>query len=237
MGNSIKPHIDRAEKTGVCQLCGSGLSEFPPDLMRLTKNLRTLDLSDNKIQVLPKSIAEFSMLKSLLMNSNRLAGLPVEFGNLSKLETASFNHNRITTLPATFGSLRSLKRISLCANGIKKFPLELCSLKNLDVVDLSQNKMTALPDELAQLQAIELNVNQNQISNISESVASCPRLKVLRMEENCLQVDSIPSKLLIESHVSLLSLDGNLFEMKQFHQLPGYDKYMERYTATKKKFQ
>ncbi|XP_070577764.1 leucine-rich repeat-containing protein 57-like isoform X2 [Ptychodera flava] len=204
--------------------------------MRLTKNLRTLDLSDNKLQVLPKSIAQFTVLKSFLANNNRLGSLPLELGSLSKLEAVSLNNNRITSLPATFSKLRSLKTVSLCGNGITQFPFELCSLKNLDVVDLSRNKLTQLPDQIADLQAIELNVNQNQISRISECTARCPRLKVLRIEENCLQVDSIPSQLLTDSQVSLLSLDGNLFEMKQFHQLAGYDKYMDRYTATKKKF-
>jgi hypothetical protein len=27
MGNTIKPHIERAEKSGACQLCGMGITE------------------------------------------------------------------------------------------------------------------------------------------------------------------------------------------------------------------
>ena len=37
------------------------------------------------------------------------------------------------------------------------------------------------------------------------------------------------------SGVSLLSLDGNLFDTKSLDSLPGYDKYMDRYTAVKRK--
>ena len=63
-----------------------------------------------------------------------------------------------------------------------------------------------------------------QISSISESIADCPRLKVLRLEENCLQIAALTPKILEESSVSLLAMEGNLFDMKQLHDAPGYEK-------------
>lgn len=47
--------------------------QFPEELQRLTTNLRTVDLSGNKIEVLPASIGNFLQLKSLTLNSNRLS--------------------------------------------------------------------------------------------------------------------------------------------------------------------
>lgn len=46
--------------------------QFPEELQRLTSNLRTVDLSGNKIEVLPAAIGNFLQLKSLTLNSNRL---------------------------------------------------------------------------------------------------------------------------------------------------------------------
>ena len=66
-------------------------------------------------------------------------------------------------------------------------------------------------------------------------IADCPRLRTLRLEENCLQLSAIPSKVLSDSKISVLTLDGNLFEMKSLAQVEGYDQYMDRYTAVKKK--
>ena len=63
-----------------------------------------------------------------------------------------------------------------------------------------------------------------QISNISPSMAACPRLKTLRLEENCLAIAGIPEELLMDSQVSLLCVDGNLFKMKEFEEVPGYSK-------------
>ena len=76
---------------------------------------------------------------------------------------------------------------------------------------------------------------QNQISSISPSLAQCPRLKTLKVEENCLSLDAIPTVLLTNSSVSTLNLNGNLFSEKQFADCEGYDKYLERYTAVRRK--
>lgn len=55
-------------------------------------------------------------------------------------------------------------------------------------------------------------------------MATCPRLKVLRLEENCLELSSIPVSILRDSQVSLFSVEGNLFEVKNLRDLEGYDK-------------
>lgn len=46
--------------------------QFPEELQRLTGNLRTADLSANRIEVLPANIGNFLQLRSLTLNSNRL---------------------------------------------------------------------------------------------------------------------------------------------------------------------
>lgn len=63
-----------------------------------------------------------------------------------------------------------------------------------------------------------------QISTLSPEVSRAPRLKVLRLEENCLELSSIPISILTDSQVSLLSVEGNLFEVKKLRDLEGYDK-------------
>ncbi|XP_023148186.1 leucine-rich repeat-containing protein 57 [Amphiprion ocellaris] len=237
MGNSaLKSHLETSQKTGVFQLMGKGLPEFPEELQRLTANLRTVDLSGNKIEVLPAAVGNFLQLKSLTMNSNKLTTIPAEIGKLKKLETLSLNGNRIQQLPPTLGQLKALRTLSLAGNQISEFPSGLGTLRQLDLLDLSRNQIHIIPAEVSELQAIEINLNQNQISVLSAEISRCPRLKVLRLEENCLELSSIPKSILTESQVSLFSLEGNLFEVKNLRELDGYDKYMERFTATKKKF-
>ena len=67
-----------------------------------------------------------------------------------------------------------------------------------------------------------MNVFFYQISEIAPEISECSRLKTLRLEENCLDLHSIPKELVKDSQVSLLCLEGNLFNMKQFEDSDGY---------------
>ncbi|XP_053191971.1 leucine-rich repeat-containing protein 57 [Scomber japonicus] len=236
MGNSaLKSHLETSQKTGVFQLTGKGLLEIPEELLRLS-SLRTVDLSENKIEVLPVSIQNFLQLKTLILNQNRLSSVPPEIGSLKKLETLSLNQNRIQQLPPSLNQLRALRTLRLSGNRISEFPSGLGALRHLDLLDLSRNQIQTVPPDVSELQAIEINLNQNQISVLAAEVSRCPRLKVLRLEENCLELSAVPEAVLLDSQVSLFSVEGNLFEVKRLRDLQGYDKYMERFTATKKKF-
>ena len=144
-------------------------------------------------------------------------------------------NNVITIVPRCYENLRNLKQIQLSNNQINEFPIMFAGLKHLDVLDLSRNKITAVPAGAKDLYCTEMNLNQNQISSLAEEVADCTRLKTLRLEENCLQASSIPTKILKQSVISTILVDGNLFNNKQFTELDGYEEYQQRYTAVKKK--
>jgi len=233
MGNqagSLKKHIETAEKTGALSFTDQKLEKFPPELTKVVGNLRNLRLSGNKIRTLPENIGAFKMLRTLDMTKNQLEEIPQDIGNLSKLENLNLSFNLIRTVPSTLKGLKNLKEVYLSNNKLSTFPMCLVGLKQLNLVDLSVNSMTSLPAGIEKLEATELILNQNQISK-------CPRLKTLRLEENCLSLQSIPTSLLRDSGVSLLCLEGNLFDMKalQVDGLEGWSQYMERYTAVKRK--
>ncbi|XP_041352437.1 leucine-rich repeat-containing protein 57-like [Gigantopelta aegis] len=237
MGNSnIKQHIETAQKTGACQLSKVGFKEFPEELLQLTGNLRTLDLSENKIQILPPMIGSYSQLKHLHLGHNKIGFVPEEIGRLKKLETLNLEYNRLSSLPSSMRNLTNLRNLNLCGNQIRAFPVHLSGLKHLEYIDVSRNSITEIPEGVRGLQAIEINLNQNQVSRLSEGLVECPRLKVLRLEENCLEISAFTPSIMKHSSVALFAIEGNVFDMKAFHNLEGYEEYMERYTATKKKF-
>lgn len=144
-------------------------------------------------------------------------------------------NNVISFVPLCYENLKNLKQIQLSNNQIVEFPAMFAGLKHLDMLDLSRNKITVVPAAAKDLQCTELNLNQNQISSLAEEVADCPKLKTLRLEENCLQISAIPNRILKHSVISNILVDGNLFNNKQFTELDGYNEYQERYTAVKKK--
>ena len=91
------------------------------------------------------------------------ATLPNEIAKLKKLETLSLNGNQLQTLPACVAQLKALRTLSLSGNKLLEFPSGLGTLRHLDVLDLSKNHIRALPAEANELQAIEINLNQNQV--------------------------------------------------------------------------
>lgn len=236
MGNTkIKQHYETAKKTGVLNISQRKMMEIPMNMKMLAPILRTLDLSHNLFKSIPEEIGIYIMLKNLNLSHNKLTLLPDAMGALIKLEILNASVNQITSLPDSLSSLKNLKQVNLSQNLIAEFPLMFCGLTHLDVLDLSKNKLTTVPDGVEGLHVTELNLNQNQITQLSDKLAECPRLKNLRLEENCLQLNSIPIIILKDSKVSNIAVDGNLFESKQIADLEGYEKYMERYTAVKKK--
>ncbi|XP_066944408.1 leucine-rich repeat-containing protein 57-like [Macrobrachium rosenbergii] len=232
--SGVRAHMETAQKTGALVLSNRKLTEVP-DLSAVIKVLRTLDLSSNKLPALPPSVCELSNLKHLNVNGNKINYLPDDLGRLTRLESLSLGSNLITSLPDSLSGLKHLKSITVSDNQLTEFPLCLCGLPQLDAVDLSGNQITCIPEGIESLQAVEVNLNMNQVSEVSSSIASCPRLKTLRLEENCLSLAGIPTELLTDSQVSLMCLEGNLFQMKELEEVDGYGKYMERYTAVKKK--
>ena len=82
----------------------------------------------------------------------------------------------------------------------------------------------SLPNSLETLKIVEMNLNNNKVAQLPSSLAQCPRLKVLRVEQNELILSGIPDVLLMDSKVSLLAVEGNNFSMKDLEEMPGYDK-------------
>ncbi|CAG0880307.1 unnamed protein product [Cyprideis torosa] len=236
MGNTssgkIKDHVSTAGKTGALNLADRKLNSFPSDVLSVAGTIRSLDLSSNKLKSLP-SFEKFQELKQLNLDRNRLESLG-SLLPLPKLESVSVSENQITACPSFTSSL-NLKEIHLPFNQIQTFP-SLSHLPKLAVLNLKGNRIESIPDGvIGGLQAEEINLDNNKLCSISSEIATCPRLKTLRLQENVLSLSAIPRALLEESSVSLLTLEGNLFNSKDLEESPGYAKYMDRYTATKKK--
>ncbi|CAH8595984.1 unnamed protein product [Dicrocoelium dendriticum] len=240
MGNALAPRLENAEKTGVLQLSNLKLVKIPEEVKNL-QNVRCLDLSNNRLEVIKPWITCFKMLKVLNLDKNKLKCFPLELCSFTKLETLSANQNNLIGLvapglSASFDALVNLRFVHLSCNELTEFPVELCIRSiPLSVLDLSNNRIRLIPDCVAEIQAMEINLNNNLISIVTSSIAKCPRLRVLRLDNNQIPLNAFPVELFTDSQVSLICVSGNRFEMREFYALPGYQQYMERFTATKKK--
>lgn len=233
---TIQRHIENARKSRILQLKSCGLKSFPQSLEELQEVIRNLELSQNKIKHLPPSIGHFSALKQLHLAENVIGVLPDEIGLLKNLEVLNLQSNKLSSLPETIMGCSSLKTLNISANCFSDFPVPVCHLTSLDTLNLSQNSITELPDEVSSLNASELNLNQNRLNFLNADVlARCQHLKILRVEENCLAKTEFTTSLLSESTVNIICYVGNIFQEREFQDLPGYEEYQQRFTATRRK--
>lgn len=62
----------------------AGLSQFPDEVLPLSRTLKSLVLSDNALASLPPAISVLTALTELLVDNNNLGNLPPELGLLAR---------------------------------------------------------------------------------------------------------------------------------------------------------
>jgi len=124
----------------------------------LTKSLRLLNLSDNKIQLLPNYFCSLKSLLTLNVSRNQLKALPPSINKLSNMKHFDSSGNNLRVLPGSFSSLR-LDSLELSSNDFEEYEgsearilrnrLEnVSSLLELAARDLVRRGVTVDPEEV-----------------------------------------------------------------------------------------
>lgn len=113
--------IKRAEKSGFLSLKEYGLSEIPEEVFSLV-DLKTLILSNNPLQTIPKQIEALSKLRILQLADCSLFddSLPDELLKLP-LEELTLANNGFTNFDK-LTKIETLKRLNLASNDILSVP-------------------------------------------------------------------------------------------------------------------
>ena len=112
-----------------------------------TPHLKTLDLSHNNLDCLPRAITKQTELKELYLQHNYIALLEAElFENLTQLQVLDISSNFLMILPQKlFNPLRYLESLDLSNNSIILLTKDnFGSLRRLEELRLSKNKVRNL---------------------------------------------------------------------------------------------
>ena len=109
-------------------------------------SLERLQLDGNRITEIDEvAAAGWKNMKSLNVSRNRLTKIPASFGKLKALEKCVANSNNIVELPSTLGQATSLVQLQFASNQIKDVPASIFMLPNLKELNMRKNLLEELP--------------------------------------------------------------------------------------------
>ncbi|KAD4178959.1 hypothetical protein E3N88_27550 [Mikania micrantha] len=217
----------------------SGTSESKDKVIALASRLslgsKELSLGGHGLSIVPPQVWETSDITKVDLSRNSIEDLPIQFSSCASLETLILSRNKIKEWPtAIMESLHNLVCLKLDYNPLRQILSDGFQVASkLQVLDLSGNA-GCLPENpgfsfLMQLQ--ELYLRRMQISEIRADIISLPKLRILDMSQNSLQlvpegiknatslqelhlsdnnISTLPPELgLLEPNLQVLQLDGN----------------------------
>lgn len=107
---------------------------------RLDGNLLDLSLSE-LVEPPVKELAELPKATRLDLSCNKITILPDSFCSLEHLKELDLSKNQLRELPANFGRLAGLQKLDLYSNNLTTLPLSMCRMKNLRWLDLKGNPL------------------------------------------------------------------------------------------------
>jgi len=162
-----------------------GLNVFPVCITSL-ELLTTLDLSNNKIDTVPKQISLLTNLKHLFLVENNLKKLPKQISKLTNLETLALTGNQLSSVPKEIYSMVNLEVLWLSYNPIQSLPGTLFkSLRKLKKFSCGFSLINSIPREIKFCQNLEkLVIKCNRIRCLPIELKSIPNLKTVEFNDN-----------------------------------------------------
>lgn len=136
------------------------------DTLGNLKSLVCLKVNDNKMNYLPNSIIQLSLLEVLEIRNNELDSLPVDIGNLTHLKVLKLDRNNLKSVPGSLQNCSKLRELDMTMNIFDNFPECIVELKDLHIVNLGNNAIKKIPYLLGFLEHLEeLNLYNNPIED------------------------------------------------------------------------
>uniref|UniRef100_A0A147BU85 Putative membrane glycoprotein lig-1 n=2 Tax=Ixodes ricinus TaxID=34613 RepID=A0A147BU85_IXORI len=184
------PDLGNLQHLGELHLAHNEIQSLGQNLLKYP-SLRSLDLSFNKITVIPMGVfTNSSRLLQLSLNSNKVSSIEKgSLDNLTSLETLRLNKNHLVTIPKDlFLKLQALKQLELNKNRIRAIEgLSFKGLESLESLSLRRNSISHLSDGafyyLGKIQ--NLNLDFNNITVVTKGwLYGLSALKLLNLTGN-----------------------------------------------------
>nr|XP_023675480.1 leucine-rich repeat-containing protein 10B-like [Paramormyrops kingsleyae] len=203
----IRVEDDIESKEMILNMSYCRMYNLPNRICSLTYLVK-LYLSNNRLQTLPKSLAQLQGLHLLALDQNRMDDLPVVVCELVNLTHLYLSNNKLLTLPVEMVNLRKLHCLWLDGNYFQHFPRLLVKLPNLSVLQMGDNMIRDLPNNMWCMSALRcLWLYGNRFTKLPNVLLRMEALEILDFDNNRLtklpELDHMPA-------LRLFSYDHNM---------------------------
>ncbi|XP_071424029.1 PH domain leucine-rich repeat-containing protein phosphatase 2 isoform X1 [Pithys albifrons albifrons] len=168
-------------------LSNNRLGEFPVSLCEIS-TLTELNISCNGLRYLPSQIGKLLNLQTFWLDGNFLTSLPEELGNLQQLSCLGLSFNNFCELPAICEKLVALDKLALAGNLLETLDLAVLNhMSHIKSVDLRLNNLKrAAADTLEGNKSVTyMDLRDNQMTDLD--LSSLSSLEQLHCERNKLK--------------------------------------------------
>jgi len=191
----------------VVDLSENQISEIDGSVFNQFRYVSSLNLSNNKLASLPKQLRSLQHLLDLNLSNNRLTEFSPDFTILRALRRLDLSKNEIDTMPEDFGEMVSIRELNIADNKIEWLPSKQVDvLSSLRVLDASNNQINAMPIEYEHLKIQEINLSMNRLRDLP-TLRNFKTVRVLNLAENL--IESIPESVEKMSMLKRLDVSGN----------------------------
>ena len=158
--------------------------------------IRLLEITNPTFSTLPEAIYTFENLEYLIIqrvgNYWDKDKLPfADFGDriaeLKNLKQITVNQAAINTLPKSFANLMQLDRLSIVDCELSHLPDEIWKMPRLEYVLLGKNKIEHIPDDIQMPWLEYLDIENNLLKTLPESLLQQPNLRTIKASFNPLE--------------------------------------------------
>lgn len=137
------------------ELVNQNLEHIPNEFCEILQNVRVLNLSHNKIQVIPENINFLKCCFALRLCDNKIKFLPNNLFQLTDLSMLTLHGNMIEEIPDEIGNLVKLQYLTLSNNPVRFLPATINKLIKLETLDIENTLIEEVSLEYINLENIK----------------------------------------------------------------------------------
>ncbi|XP_076162083.1 leucine-rich repeat-containing protein 40 isoform X2 [Ptiloglossa arizonensis] len=187
---NIYPDKYTMQSTKLLSLSGQNLVELPQKVLEDASkaDVGTVDLSRNKLSILPEQLSIIAKVGDLKLASNQLTHIPEWIGEKYEyLQVLDLSKNFLQSLPSSLGLLKYLQEINISFNRYKEIPGSVYNVTSLEICIANDNLISEI--DVSSLQKLKklavLNFANNNIGYVPPELGNLKNLRMLSLSGNC----------------------------------------------------